>query len=461
MKHVQQSPRFGFWVYVLIASAMAYIIAMSPASAHALWKPGSITPPRADNLFNNLKAAPCGNLPRGNNPAVFQKGTEIMVEWVESINHQGYFKINFSPAGDANFIPLLIKKDANDQNPQFNYPDDQNGAIPNGQVHTFSGLITLPDTVCTDCSLQLIQVMVANNGTESFYYSCSDINLVANDPNDNTPPADVAGFAAAPGDTLVDLSWTNPAADFYRTLVLQSANAIVDVPNTGTEYQVDDPVGDSTVVYVGNGQTHQVTGLNNGATYHFKAFSYDLNANYAAGVAAQAALPAQAVNQAPTVLLLPIQGGNDTATVTNNGGNVQVQAQVTDANPGDQHAYDWTNTDAQLVDLNAAPETLEFDPMTLTPGTSYTVNVAVTDSGNPPLSGAAAPLVVTVVDGATPPPPATPPAAVTSNGTSSGCTVDPSARFSPLFVLMLAGAVFYFVAVSRRRRAQVRTRRHH
>jgi hypothetical protein len=304
-----------------------------------------------------------------------------------------------------------------------------------------------------------MQVMVANNGGESFYYSCSDIRLVANDPNDITPPADVAGFTAAPGDTLANLSWTNPAADFYRTLVLQDIDVIVDAPNTGTEYQVGDVIGDSTVVYVGNGQTHQVTGLNNGTTYHYKAFAYDLSKNYAAGVAAQAALPAQAVNQAPVLSeLFAVQGGNDTATVTTGGGNVQVPAQVSDPNPGDQHTYDWSNTDVALVDLNAAPDILEFDPMTVPLG-SYTVSVAVSDNGTPQLSDAKM-ITVNVVANSTPPP-ATPPAPVTNNGTSSGCTVDPSARFSPLFVLMLAGAVVYFVSVPRRRRARVPTRRHH
>ncbi len=449
MKQVQQPHRFGFWLYVIIATAVAFTV--TPAAAHSLWKPGSITPPRSSDLFNNLKTSPCGGLSRGSNPAVFQKGTEIRVEWVESINHIGYFKINFSPAGDANFIPLSIKKSAIDPNPQVNYPDDQNNSIPSGQVHSFSGFITLPDTVCTNCTLQIIQVM-QDSGTDSLYYSCSDINLVANNPIDTTPPANVTGLAAAPGDTLANLSWTNPAADFYRTLVLQATSAITSVPNTGTEYLMGDVLGNATVIYVGNGQAHQVTGLSNGSIYYYKAFAYDLNKNYAPGVQVQVSLPALAVNQVPVVRLLPIQGGNDTSTVTTNGGRVMVQAQVTDANPGDQHTYNWLNTDVRLLDLNAAANTFEFDPMTLTPGTTYTLNVTVTDNGNPVLSSTAAPLMVTVVNGATPPP-----AAATS--AAGGCTVNPNASFSPLFPLMLGGAVFYLVATSRRRRATVRDRR--
>lgn len=455
MKQAQQSHRFSFWKYVIIATTVVLSMTATSVSAHALWKPGSITPPRSSDLFNNLKVSPCGGLPRGSNPAVFQTGSEIKVEWIESINHKGYFNINFSPAGDANFIPLSIKKTATDLNPQVNYIDDQDTPIPANQVHNFSGFITLPaNTVCTDCTLQIIQVM-QDTGTNSFYYSCSDINLVANNSTDVTPPADVAGLAAAPGDTLANLSWTNPAADFYRTLVLQSASPITSVPNTSLEYQVGNVIGTASVVYVGNGQAHQVTGLSNGSTYYYKAYAYDLNKNYAPGVPVQVTLPTLAVNQAPVVRLLSIQGGNDTSTVTTNGGNVQVQAQVTDANPGDQHTYDWSGTDVRLLDLGpAADNTFEFDPMTLTAGTTYTLKVTVTDNGSPVLSGAAAPLTVSVVNGAatTPPPPAATPIA-------GGCTVNPTANFSPLFPLMLGGAVIYLVITSRRRRAAVRDHR--
>jgi len=446
MKQAQQSHRFKFWKYIIIATTVVLSMTATPVSAHALWKPGSITPPRSTDLFNNLKTSPCGNLPRGSNPAVFQTGTEIKVEWVESINHIGYFNINFSPAGDANFIPLLIKKSATDRNPQFNYIDDQNTSIPANQVHNFSGFITLPNTACTNCTLQIIQVM-QDSGTNSFYYSCSDINLVTNNPIDTTPPVDVSDLAAAPGDTLANLSWTNPAVDFYRTLVLQSTSPITSVPNTSLEYQVGNVIASATVVYVGNGQTHQATGLVNGSTYYYKAYAYDLNKNYAPGVQVQATLPTLVVNQAPVVKLLSIQGGNDTSTVTTNGGNVQVQAQVTDANPGDKHSYNWLDTDGRLVDLNKAADTFEFDPKTLKAGMSYTLKLTVTDNGQPALSAAAAPLTVSVVNGAIPPPAA------------GGCTVSPTASFSPLFPLLLGGAVFYLLATSRRRRTTVRDHR--
>ena len=104
-------------------------------------------------------------------------------------------------------------------------------------------------------------------------------------------------------------------------------------------------------------------------------------------------------------------------------------------------------TCALPIYLNPAANTFEFDPMTLTAGTTYTLNVTVTDNGSPVLSGTAAPLTVSVVNGATTTP------------IAGGCTVNPHASFSPLFPLMLGGAVFYLVITSRRRRAAVRDHR--
>ncbi len=464
MQRVPQSPRFGFWVYILIIVAVAYTIAVAPASAHALWKLDGTTPPRNVDNVNNLKAAPCGGLLRGNNPAngptTFQKGTEIMVQWIESIDHNGHFNIHFSPAGEpaaqADFtVQLPIGKVAGDPNPQMNYIDDQAG----GGIHNFTGYVTLPDVECAECTLQLIQYM---SGSKTNYYSCADIKLVANDPNDVTPPADVAGFTAAPGDTLADLSWTNPAADFYRVLVLQDTAVINSVPTTGMEYQVDDIIANGAtnakVVYVGNNQSFQASGLTNGNTYYYKTFAYDLNTNYAAGVMALANLPAQPANQTPVVTLLSVQGGNDTNTVSQNGGSVQVLAGVTDANPGDQHVYDWGNSDAGLVDQNTDmdPSTFELDPLTVAPG-DYNFDVNVTDSGNPALS--ASQMLTVTVQAATPTPSPTPaPAQPIDTGSSGGCSVAPDARFSPLFIVLLAVAGIYLLSRPRRQ-VRVRIRR--
>ena len=403
-----------------MALGLGLWLASGQAGAHALWKLDGTVPPRNTDLFSNLKTGPCGGLPRGTNPAVFRPGQTITVQWVESINHKGYFQIFFSPANDTGFVQLGA-----------DIPDTQDGPLAPGQVHEYSASITLPNVTCTDCTLQLIQVMLDNPGNPSFYYSCADIRLAAGNPADTTPPADVAGFTVTAGDTQAYLAWTNPAADFYRVLVLRDTAPVTAVPQTGIEYQPGDAVGSATVAYVGNGQSATVTGLTNGTTYYFKAFAYDLAVNYASGVTGSAALPNPPVNVAPVVNLLVKQAGTDTLTVNPAAGMVEIQALVSDGNPGDSHAYDWTGTDPALVDTDAVPATLSFDPAGLAPG-MYAVSVTVTDDGMPAQSAGAG-VMVTVTSGTAP----AGGGGATAGAAGGGCTVSRSGAPDALLVLLL------------------------
>ena len=93
--------------------------------------------------------------------------------------------------------------------------------------------------------------------------------------SDNTPPSDVQNFAAAPGNGDISLSWTNPTdADFigvrirYRTDGQYPANI-----NDGVL------LGDFTGNQ-GEAKSTLHSGLQNGTTYYYSAFSYDANGNY-------------------------------------------------------------------------------------------------------------------------------------------------------------------------------------
>lgn len=127
-------------------------------SAHSRWTlTGNLTP-RSSNA--GIKNGPCGGLPRVPTPKVFTAGSNITVEWEETINHPGRFEIYFSPANDTNFT--LLKT----------IIDSQNGGLN-------STSITLPNEPCVSCTLQLIQVMTENPDSPSLYYSCADIQLIA------------------------------------------------------------------------------------------------------------------------------------------------------------------------------------------------------------------------------------------------------------------------------------------
>ena len=72
-----------------------------------------------------------------------------------------------------------------------------------------------------------------------------------------TLPDPVSGLAAAPGDTHVGLSWTNPATSFDRVVVVRKTG----LPPAGPT--------DGTVVYSGTAATFTDTGLLNGTLYRY------------------------------------------------------------------------------------------------------------------------------------------------------------------------------------------------
>lgn len=142
------APRFGF--------------------AHARFRLNGTVPPR--NMSTGLKSGPCGGIARTNAPTVLTAGQSLVVQWEQTVNHPGYYRIAFSPSGDANFDDnVLVPMFQNVANQQF-----------------FETTITVPSTPCTDCTLQLIQYMTEND-PPSLYYSCSDIEIKAATTASPTP----------------------------------------------------------------------------------------------------------------------------------------------------------------------------------------------------------------------------------------------------------------------------------
>jgi hypothetical protein len=129
------------------------------AHAHA----NLVSPTPRNNIAN--KTGPCGGIPRTSNPHVAHVGSTLQVDWVETVDHPGYYRLLFSMAGDQNFQVL---KD--------NIPD--RSFAPGTSMNSYTDTVTLPSMTCTDCTLQLIQVMAENPAAPSYYYSCADIKLV-------------------------------------------------------------------------------------------------------------------------------------------------------------------------------------------------------------------------------------------------------------------------------------------
>ncbi|MEZ4322355.1 MAG: SCE4755 family polysaccharide monooxygenase-like protein [Myxococcota bacterium] len=153
------------------------------------------------------KACPCGvgesnrlcNVPSDRSDpdrddsraTTFQAGQTITLEFYETIGHAGRYRIAFDPDGaDMDDFNANILLDVAD-------PPGNAGNTGEGSRWAFE--VTLPSTPCTNCTLQLVQMMDGNTADpvadpigRSSYYQCADLVLTAGpvDTDDPAPPID-------------------------------------------------------------------------------------------------------------------------------------------------------------------------------------------------------------------------------------------------------------------------------
>ena len=96
------------------------------------------------------------------------------VTFEETINHVGNYLLNFSEAGEANFVNLATIV-------------DDNTPVANGASQYQFANVAVPNTPCTDCTLQFVQDM----GGVNPYKSCVDIIITTADA---PPPSQPTGF---------------------------------------------------------------------------------------------------------------------------------------------------------------------------------------------------------------------------------------------------------------------------
>ena len=131
------------------------------AQAHA----NLVSPvPRANE---DIKTKPCGAAP-GSPAATYPPGAMTMVEWEETVDHPGHYRLTLSPDGVDGF-PQIILED--------NIPDID-GPVPSGG-RQFSRMEMIPNHVCDRCTLQLMQSMEENPAAPTYYYSCADVRIGA------------------------------------------------------------------------------------------------------------------------------------------------------------------------------------------------------------------------------------------------------------------------------------------
>ena len=164
--------------FVFLASAGLVFVATN-ASAHSLL----VNPPPVTS-DDGAKSGPCGcyfgaapedpaedaspsACPAGYKTTTLDAGSKITVMWKETVNHTGKFRVAFSPKA----INLAKRADL-DANVLYE-ADDTNGM----SGATLSTEITVPNTPCTNCVLQLRQFMAG--AATPYYYSCAAVNIVS------------------------------------------------------------------------------------------------------------------------------------------------------------------------------------------------------------------------------------------------------------------------------------------
>jgi len=443
------------------------LMAMMPSQvfAHALWKPGSVTPPR-DATDGLLKFGPCGGasmqnlLPRSRTPKIFKPGEQVTVEWIETINHGGLFVIDYL---DDVYAPLL-------NSVEVNIPDSFLDKIVSGNPLVRSKLITIPTTECPTCSIRIVQQMWIKefitpplppeknpDGSRNYtkYFSCADIRIEA---TNNTPPGEITLPAATSRTNNIDnvvLKWVNPSELVntvtklnnvaYRVLILmgEPTKPVTDAPQDGMQYTVapagmpPNKIGTATIVYDGNLETATILGLTNTNNLHFKFYTYNVSNLYSStGVESS---PVVVGPVAPIVTLSLTQGTLvDPVEFDQTKGVITATANVSNPVQGDAFTYKWSNTSntsTVLVDETAdkTDGIYSFDPVNFDAG-SYDIKVIATNT----ISGLVstektltAKIIIPQQGGGG--------TAVTGNNndsTSGGCSITKSAKFDPLLLLL-------------------------
>jgi hypothetical protein len=155
-----------------------------------------------------IKDGPCGMTggARGANVYTYKPGATITITIGEYIPHPGYFRIAFDNDGDDGFAnPATISGEHGDCNgdPKCgpgmdDFCNNDTVLLDNLDAHVSSGLgtapqytwtVTLPNVECTNCTLQIMQVMTdlnyhpADYPADDLYYQCIDL-VLSNDAED-------------------------------------------------------------------------------------------------------------------------------------------------------------------------------------------------------------------------------------------------------------------------------------
>jgi hypothetical protein len=147
-------------------------------------------------LDADIKQGPCGRMGDSRTTdaeriTTLEAGSTITVEFRETVGHPGWFRIAFLEDGqDFPAAPTSGSAPTSATAPVL-----LDGIMDGTPRQTYTAEVTLPNTPCDNCTLQLIQVMTEKSPYTS-YYNCADLILTAPDGSGGTSSGGAGGQAA-------------------------------------------------------------------------------------------------------------------------------------------------------------------------------------------------------------------------------------------------------------------------
>jgi uncharacterized membrane protein YgcG len=194
-------------IAVAVLGVSAALVTAMPAAAHISLEQGGTHLSRYGDA--SLKEGPCGVAggTRGTNVYTYEPGTTITISLVETIAHPSYYRIAFDDDGDDGFKEPASIKPIDPKRKCPDGPGDHCGAsdfynapsvlpgmdnldphLSSAALPLYTWTVKLPNVECTNCTLQIIQVMqddlfhgpydpTPGVGVEDIYHQCIDLVL--------------------------------------------------------------------------------------------------------------------------------------------------------------------------------------------------------------------------------------------------------------------------------------------
>jgi hypothetical protein len=184
----------GLVAVLLPALADAHIQLLNPRPRH---------PETGNALSALIKAPPCGVTGERRTTSIinyFKPGQMITVMWNEYIPHPGHFRIAFLADGD-NFAEPTSFTDVQQPGTLPILADNIEPSTRGvGGMHQL--MVQLPNVECSNCTLQVIQVMTDKPpytvGGDDVYHTCADL-VLSNATDGGAPSPDASGGGGTGG----------------------------------------------------------------------------------------------------------------------------------------------------------------------------------------------------------------------------------------------------------------------